>query len=146
MTTDPRLYPERPFLAVSVAVRRGDEVLLARRARPPLMSLWSFPGGLVETGERLEEAAAREVREETGLEVEILAPIDRAEVIRRDGEGKVERHYVIIVFAGRYVSGEPQAGDDADAVSWVRPSELDGYALTPDTARILKRGPAAEKV
>jgi len=107
-----------------------------------MASIWSFPGGLVETGERLAEAAAREVREETGLDVEILGQIDRAEVIRRDDEGKVERHYVIIVFAGRYVSGEPQAGDDADAVNWVGPPELDGYELTPDTARIIKRGPA----
>jgi mutator protein MutT len=142
MTSDPRLYPERPFLAVSVAVWRGEEALLVRRARPPMASIWSFPGGLVEIGECLEDAAAREVREETGLDVEILGQIDRAEVIRRDDEGKVERHYVIIVFAGRYISGEPQAGDDADAVNWVGRSELDGYELTPDTARILKRGPS----
>ena len=141
MTTDPRLYPERPCLAVSVAVWRDGKALLVRRARPPMASIWSFPGGLVETGERLEEAAAREVREESGLEVEILEQIDRAEVIRRDDKGRVERHYVIIVFAGRYLSGEPRAGDDADAVTWAGGSELDGYELTPDTARSLGRGP-----
>ena len=144
MTSDPRLYPDRPFLAVSVAVWRGREALLVRRARPPMASIWSFPGGLVETGERLEEAAVREVREETGLDVEIVAPIDRAEVIRRDDTGKVERHYVIMVFAGRYISGEARAGDDADAVAWVDLSQLDGYELTPDTARILKRGPTVD--
>lgn len=144
MTSDPRLYPDRPFLAVSVAIWRGGEALLVRRARPPMASIWSFPGGLVETGERLEEAAVREVREETGLDVEIVAPIDRAEVIRRDAAGKVERHYVIMVFAGRYISGEARAGDDADAVAWVDLSQLDGYELTPDTARILKRGPTVD--
>jgi 8-oxo-dGTP diphosphatase len=144
MTSDPRLYPDRPFLAVSVAIWRGGEALLVRRARPPMASIWSFPGGLVETGERLEDAAVREVREETGLDVEIVAPIDRAEVIRRDATGKVERHYVIMVFAGRYISGEARAGDDADAVAWVDLSQLDGYELTPDTARILKRGPTVD--
>jgi mutator protein MutT len=144
MISDPRLYPDRPFLAVSVAIWRGGEALLVRRARPPMASIWSFPGGLVETGERLEEAAVREVREETGLDVEIVAPIDRAEVIRRDETGKVERHYVIMVFAGRYISGEARAGDDADAVAWVDLSQLDGYELTPDTARILKRGPTVD--
>jgi ADP-ribose pyrophosphatase YjhB (NUDIX family) len=114
---------------------------LVRRARPPLAALWSFPGGLVEAGERLEEAAKREVKEETGLEIDIIEPIDRAEVIRRDDKGQVERHYVIIIFAGRFLSGEAKAGDDADAVAWVELSELAGYELTPDTARIMKRGP-----
>ena len=141
MNSDPRTYPTRPFLAVSVAVWRDKKVLLARRARPPFTAIWSFPGGIVETGERLEEAAAREVREETGLDVEITGAIDRAEVIRRDDAGKVERHYVIIVFAGRYTGGEPVAGDDAEAVRWFDMDEVGGYELTPDTARIIKRGP-----
>jgi mutator protein MutT len=143
MPSDPRQYPDRPVLAVSVALWIGSRVLLVRRARPPLAAFWSFPGGVVEIGERLQEAAVREVREETGLEVEVGEAIERAEVIRRDAEGRVERHYVIIVFAGRYVSGKAQAGDDADAVGWVDISELDDYELTPDTARILKNGPKA---
>jgi 8-oxo-dGTP diphosphatase len=143
MTRDPRHYPDRPLLAVSVALWSGSRALLVRRARPPFASVWSFPGGAVEIGERLAEAAAREVREETGLEVEIGEAIDRAEVIRRDGDGRVERHYVIVVFAGRVVSGEPRAGDDADAVAWVDMAALADYELTPDTARILKLGPRA---
>lgn len=128
------------MLAVSVALWTGSRVLLVRRARPPLAALWSFPGGVVEVGERLKEAAAREVREETGLEVEIDEPIERAEVIRRDADGRVERHYVIVVFAGRHISGTAHPGDDADAVRWVDMSELANYELTPDTARILKGG------
>jgi len=140
MPKDPRHYPDRPVLAVSVALRTGDRVLLVRRARAPLATLWSFPGGVVEIGERLKEAAAREVREETGLEVEIGEAIERAEVIRHDREGRVERHYVIIVFAGRYISGEARPGDDADAVRWVDMSELPHYELTPDTDRILNSG------
>ena len=144
MTRDTRLYPTRPLLAVSVAIWRQDRALLVRRARAPLASIWSFPGGVVEIGERLEEAAAREVHEETGLRVEIVEAIDRAEVIRHDNTGKVERHYVIIVFSGRYISGEAEAGDDADAVGWVDLSQAASYELTPDTARIFKRGPGAQ--
>lgn len=143
MPSDPRHYPDRPVLAVSVALWTGSQILLVRRARPPLAALWSFPGGVVEIGEHLTEAAVREVREETGLEVEVGDAIERAEVIRRDAAGRVERHYVIIVFAGRYVSGKEQAGDDADAVRWVDMSELGDYELTPDTARILKNGTKA---
>lgn len=141
MVQDLRQYPDRPILAVSVALWAGTRVLLVRRARAPLAALWSFPGGVVEVGEPLQEAAAREVREETGLEVEIGEPIDRAEVIHRDAGGRVERHYVIIVFAGRHISGEPISGDDADAARWVDMSELANYELTPDTARILDGGP-----
>jgi 8-oxo-dGTP diphosphatase len=141
MASDSRLYPTRPFLAVSVAIWRDGKALLVRRARAPLAAIWSFPGGVVETGETLAEAAAREVREETGLEVEIVGPIDRAEVIRRDAEGKVERHYVIIVFAGRSLAGEPVAADDADAAGWFEPGDIDGFELTPDTARIVRLGP-----
>jgi 8-oxo-dGTP diphosphatase len=141
MAPDPRLYPSRPLLAVSVVIWRKDRALLVRRARPPLAAIWSFPGGVVEIGERLEEAATREVREETGLDIEIVETIDRAEVIRHDDTGKVERHYVIIVFSGRYISGKAEANDDADAVAWVDSSQIAKYELTPDTARILKRGP-----
>lgn len=141
MVSDSRLYPNRPFLAVSVAIWRDGKALLVRRARPPMAAIWSFPGGVVEAGETLAEAAAREVLEETGLEVEIVAAIDKAEVIRRDGEGRVERHYVIIVFAGRSTEGEPVAADDADAARWFDPGEIDAFELTPDTARIVRLGP-----
>ncbi len=144
MTVDSRLYPTRPFLAVSVAIWRDGKALLVRRARQPMAAIWSFPGGVVEAGETLAEAAAREVREETGLEVEIVGAIDRAEVIRHDAEGRVERHYVIIVFSGRSAAGEPVAADDADAARWFDPTEIDGFELTPDTARILKLGPPAD--
>lgn len=141
MAEDSRLYPERPLLAVSVAIWRDGRVLLARRARPPFTSIWSFPGGLVEIGETLAAAAKREVREETGLDVEILGQIDKAEVIRHDETGQVERHYVIMVFAGRSSAGAARAGDDADAVRWVAPDEIGNIELTPDTARIVRRGP-----
>jgi 8-oxo-dGTP diphosphatase len=99
MTSDPRRYPDRPYLGVSVAVWRDGEVLLVRRGRAPLAGSWSFPGGGVSLGERLEDAARREVREETGIDIAIVRQIDRAEIIVRDAEGRIERHYVLIVFA-----------------------------------------------
>src|SRR6476646_8960366 len=111
--TSARQYPDRPHLGVSVAVWRGGEVLLVKRGRAPFAGLWSFPGGGVELGERLEEAARREVREETGIDVAIVRQIDQAEIIARDENGRIERHYVLIVFAARLVGGELDAGDDA---------------------------------
>lgn len=137
MSPDSRQYPPRPILAVSVELRNGSRVLLVRRSRAPLAAFWSFPGGVVEIGERLHEAAAREVREETGLEIEVGDLINRAEIIRHDDDGRINHHFVILVFAGRHISGEPICGDDADAVRWVDISELPEYELTPDTARIL---------
>jgi ADP-ribose pyrophosphatase YjhB (NUDIX family) len=140
MASDPRHYPDRPYLGVSVAVWNDGEVLLVRRGRPPLAGAWSFPGGGVGLGERLEDAARREVREETGIEVAIAGQIDRAEIIVRDEEGRVERHYVIIVFAGAPVSGEARAGDDAAEARWVGSGEAVRLDLTEDTRRILARG------
>jgi ADP-ribose pyrophosphatase YjhB (NUDIX family) len=140
MASDTRRYPVRPYLGVSVGVRRDDAILLVRRGRPPLAGIWSFPGGLVDLGERLEDAARREVREETGIETAILAQIDRAEIITRDGDGRVERHYVLIVFAGRPIGGTLAAGDDAAEARWVQEAELARLNLTEDTRRILFRG------
>lgn len=144
MARDPRRFPKHPLLGVSVAVRRGDKVLLIKRGRAPLLGLWSFPGGLVEVGETLAEAAAREVLEETGLTITVKEAIDKAEVIRRDEEGRVDRHYVLIVFAGRYRSGRIVAADDAADAGWFAPEEWAGLEMTTDTARILKGfGPLA---
>src|SRR4051812_40082201 len=119
MTSAARQYPDRPHLGVSVAVWRNDEVLLVKRGRAPFAGFWSFPGGGVELGERLEEAATREVREETGIEVAIVRQIDRAEIIAHDGNGRIERHYVLIVFAGRMIGGAITAGDDAAEARFV---------------------------
>jgi ADP-ribose pyrophosphatase YjhB (NUDIX family) len=118
-------------------VHHEGEVLLVRRARSPAAGFWAFPGGRVELGEKLAEAAAREVHEETGLSVEIGDPIDRAEIIRHGEGSEVEAHYVVIVFAGRYLSGTPRAGDDAAEAEWLEPDAANRLNLTEDTARIL---------
>lgn len=131
--------PRRPVIGVSTLVRRDGCVLLVKRGNAPLADVWAFPGGRVEFGERLAEAAAREVEEETGLRVTIAGAIDQAEIILRDADGAPERHYVLIVFAGDWVSGEPVAGDDAADALWVPESDLHRFPKTPDTERILAR-------
>jgi len=133
------LPDKRPVLGVSVVIRRGNSVLLVRRGQPPLRDLWAFPGGRVEFGESLAAAAAREVYEETGLVVAIGESIDQAEIFLRDEGGAVDRHYVLIVFAGTSQTGEPVAGDDAAEARWVDPSDLARFSKTPDTDRILNR-------
>src|SRR5438067_8266149 len=105
---DARTYPPRPFLAVSAAIVRDGHVLVVQRARPPANGLFSLPGGVVEAGETLHEAVVREVREETSIVIEPVALAGFRETITRDRENRVERHFVILPFAARWLAGEPR--------------------------------------
>ena len=134
---DERTYPQRPFLAVSAAIFRNGKVLVVRRARKPALNLYTLPGGAVEAGETLVEAAIREVREETSLSIEPVALAGHREVIARDDEGKVERHFVILCFASRWLAGEPVLSDELDDLRWVDPSELGNYRTTDGLAEIV---------
>ena len=133
-----RLYPSRPFLAASVAVFREGRVLVAARGRGPMLARYSLPGGLVEAGETLAEAALRELREEVGVEAEILGFVDHVEVVERDDEGAVKHHFVIAAHAARWVAGEGQPGAEALDVRWVREDEVATLPTTPELARILR--------
>jgi len=134
---DERTYPQRPFLAVSAAIFRNGKVLVVRRARKPALNLYTLPGGAVEAGETLVEAAIREVREETSLSIEPVALAGHREVIARDDQGKVERHFVILCFASRWLSGEPVLSDELNDSRWVDPSELGDYRTTDGLAEIV---------
>ena len=134
---DERTYPQRPFLAVSAAIFRNGKVLVVRRARKPALNLYTLPGGAVEAGETLVEAAIREVREETSLSIEPVALAGHREVIARDDAGKVERHFVILSFASRWLAGEPVLSDELDDSRWVDPSELGNYRTTDGLAEIV---------
>jgi len=139
-----RTYPARPYIAVSAAIFRNGRVLIVRRAQPPGAGLYTLPGGVVELGETLSEALVREVREETGLEIEPLALVGYRQVITRDANGRVERHFVILPFAGRWLAGEITLNEELAEARWLTQSELFGLATTEGLAEIV--GTAWEKV
>jgi 8-oxo-dGTP diphosphatase len=135
--TDPRAYPQRPFLAVSAVIVRDGRILLVRRARPPGRGLFSLPGGVVEAGETLKQAVAREVHEETGLTVEPEQLAGHREVIVRDTAGRVERHFVILAFACRWREGEAAPSEEVAEARWLAPDQLGGLATTEGLADII---------
>jgi 8-oxo-dGTP diphosphatase len=135
--SDPRHYPERPYLAVSAVILRDGEFLVVRRARPPMQGLFTLPGGCVETGESLAEAVRREVREETGLVIEAGALAGYREVITRDDAGRVQRHFVILTFAARWVAGEPRLNQELLEARWIRPAGLRELSTTEGLAEIV---------
>lgn len=134
---DQRTYPTRPFLAVSAAIIRDGKVLVVRRARKPALNLYTMPGGVVEAGETLFEAVAREVREETALEIEPVALAGHREAVMRDPQGRVERHFVILCFAARWRAGEPVLNEELDDARWLDPAELSGLRTTDGLAEIV---------
>jgi 8-oxo-dGTP diphosphatase len=135
--TDARTYPQRPFLAVSAAIMRDGKVLAVRRARKPALNLYTMPGGVVEIGETLFEAVKREVREETALEIEPVALAGHREAIQRDAQGKVERHFIIMCFAARWLSGEPVLNYELDDARWLTLPELAALRTTEGLGEIV---------
>jgi 8-oxo-dGTP diphosphatase len=133
-----RTYPSRPILAVSAAIIRDGKVLIVRRARPPARGVHTLPGGGVEVGESLIEAVVREVQEETGLTVEPVALAGYREAIARDGEGRVERHFVILPFAARWIAGEPVLNEELSEAAWLHPSEITELNTTQGLAEIIE--------
>ena len=136
-SNDPRAYPDRPYLAVSAAIIRDGRVLVARRARGPALGVWTMPGGVVEAGETLTEALKREIVEETGLTIEPVALAGHREVVVRDDERRVSRHFVILCFASRWLAGEPTLNDELAEARWLRVTELAGLKTTEGLAEIV---------
>ncbi|MGO9702243.1 MAG: NUDIX hydrolase [Xanthobacteraceae bacterium] len=136
-STEARIYPARPYLAVSAAIFREGRVLIVRRAQPPANGLYTLPGGVVEIGETLVDAVMREVREETGLEIEPQGLAGYRQVIARDDTGRIERHFVILPFAARWLAGEIVLNDELAEGLWLAPSELSGLKTTEGLADIV---------
>jgi ADP-ribose pyrophosphatase YjhB (NUDIX family) len=132
-----RIYPTRPFLAVSAAIFRDGRVLMVRRALPPSHGLYTLPGGGVELGETLEEAVIREVREETALDVAPVELVGFRQAIAHDAEGRVERHFVILPFAARWVAGEVALNEELAEAHWLPPAEIAGFKTTEGLAQIV---------
>jgi 8-oxo-dGTP diphosphatase len=139
-----RTYPTRPYLAVSAAIFRDGKVLIVRRARPPANGLYTLPGGGVELGETLEEAVIREVKEETALDVEPVALAGYRQAIARDAQGGVERHFVILPFAARWIAGEVTLNEELGEALWLEPAELIALQTTEGLAFIVNA--AAERL
>lgn len=138
MTSD-RFYPSRPVLAASVAVIRDGRILLAARGKPPSEGLYSLPGGKVEIGELLSDAALRELREEVGVEAEIIGLIAPVEFIERDEAGHIKHHVVIAAHVARWVSGEPQTGPEAKDIRWVTERDIADLPMTAGLTGILQQ-------
>lgn len=132
------MYPEQPLVGVGAVVWRDERVLLIRRGKPPRQDEWSLPGGRQELGETVAEAARREVREETGLDVAVQDVIAVVDLIERDDDGRVRFHYTLIDVLADWRAGEAQAGDDAAAVAWASLDELPRYTLWSETERIIR--------
>lgn len=124
-----REYPDRPIVGVGGVVVRDGAVLLVQRAREPLEGEWTIPGGAVEVGETLKDAVARELKEETGLEVRVLDLVDSFERIVPDEAGRARFHYVLLDYLCEPVSGDPVASSDVRDVAWVRPEDFARYRL-----------------
>ena len=134
-----RQYPDRPLLGVGAIIIENDRILLARRANPPMQGEWSIPGGLVESGETIKEAVIREVREETGLEIEPVKLVEVFERILRDKEARVQYHFVLIDYLCRMVSGQARAGSDVSDLVWAKTDDLESHAVAEETCRMIRK-------
>lgn len=136
---DDRRYPDRPMVGVGAIIIEGDRVLLVERGQAPQKGRWSLPGGLVEIGEHLKDAVRREVREETGLEIEPLSVFEVFERIMRDETGRPEYHYVLIDYLCRVRGGELRAASDARRAVWVSRADLPSYRITEGTLAVIEK-------
>lgn len=133
----PREYPDRPLVGAGAVIIVDGRVALVRRGAQPRKGEWSIPGGLVDLGETLRQAAEREALEETGLVVTAAEVLEVFESLERDGQGRVLYHYVVVDFDCRYVSGELRAGGDATQVCWARAEELASLGVSEVATKVI---------
>ena len=135
-----REYPAQPVVGVGAVVVRDGRALIVKRLNEPRKGEWSLPGGHVHLGESLSDAARREVREETGLDVYPEAIIETFDRVHRDPDGRIRFHFVIIDVVCESRDGDAGAGSDAEAVAWVSAGELDTYGVNAHAAAVIRKG------
>src|SRR4030095_673169 len=135
-----REFPEHPVVGVGAVVVREGKALLIKRGPELRKGEWSLAGGIVELGESLVDALRREVREETGLEVNIGPHIETFDRVHRDGDGRGRYHFVIVDYLCTSEGGDPGAGTDAEAVAWASADELDRYQVNAHASAVIARG------
>jgi len=131
-------YPDRPRVAVGAIVFKDNGVLLVRRGKPPAEGCWAIPGGSVEVGETLQQAAQREILEETGVTIQAREPVFTFDLIEKDPEGVVRFHYVVVDLMADYVEGTPQPAGDATEARWVSSAELSQLRVSRATRDLLR--------
>ncbi len=135
-----REYPDSPLVGVGAIIIDDGRVLLVKRGHPPLAGEWSIPGGVLELGETLRDAAIREAREETCLIVETAELLGVYDRVVQDDDGHTLYHFVLIDFLCRRAAGQAQAADDADEVRWFTQAEVEELGLPEDTAEVIRQG------
>lgn len=135
-----REFPDRPIVGVGGVVVHDGRALIVRRATEPLKGEWSIPGGVVELGEKLREAVAREVLEETGLTVEAGEVLDVFDSIFTAPDGRTQYHFVLIDFLCRPISGNAQAASDVSELRWMSRQDLDAFPIREITAGVILKG------
>ena len=131
-------YPAVPRVGVGAITIKDGRVLLVKRAIEPGKGLWAIPGGKLKLGETLQECAAREILEETGVTIKVGACIYVFDLIERDKTGKIKFHFVVVDFAAEYVAGEPQGDDDALEAAWFSAAQLLKFPVSQNTLKALR--------
>jgi len=134
-----REYPSRPIASVAACVLRGERILVIRRAQPPSQGRWSVPGGAIELGETVHDAACRELREECGVAIAVDRVVMVEDLIVRDEAGEIRFHYVVTYLLSRYLGGEVRPDSDALALHWATREELDTLDMNPVVRENMKK-------
>jgi len=133
----PRRYPTRPLVGAGAVVHRGRRVLLVKRRNPPNKGKWALPGGLVELGETVQDAAVREIREETGLTVEIEGLLDVQTDLHMDGRSRIEFHYVLVDYLAKPVSGRLTLNSESSDSGWFTKIQVGRLDMSRGTRAVL---------
>jgi 8-oxo-dGTP diphosphatase len=134
-----RSFPDRPILGVGAVIIQDGRVLLVQRAHEPLAGQWSLPGGAVEVGETLREAVVREVREETGLDVDVGALVEVVDRVQHAEDGRVEYHFVVVDYVCTPTGGVLAPASDASDVSWATSADLIRYAVSEQATAVIRK-------